>query len=151
MRGRIKVANEADFGAADAARDNAPRIAEVPTVGYQDEVLLISQRDRQLTGAVLRAQPATREERCAVLMHPFPFVLVGGACTAHAHSSREGGIRGDGRLKEHFRERRAADVAVAEDEDADHAASLPEPLKGAGIGYCAAGAGSVSLTEREAG
>jgi hypothetical protein len=40
---------------------------------------------------------------------------------------------------------------VAEDEHADHAASLPEPSRGAKAGYCAAGAGSVSLTEREAG
>ena len=85
-----------------------------------------------------------------MFMHPFPFVLVGGSRAAHAHLSREGGISGDGRLEEHLRERGAADVAVAEDEDADHAASLPEPSRGAKAGYCAAGAGSVSLTEREA-
>jgi hypothetical protein len=59
--GGIKVANEADFGAADAARNNGARIAEVPAVGYQDEVLLVCQLNRQLTGAVLRAQPATRK------------------------------------------------------------------------------------------
>jgi hypothetical protein len=59
LSGGIKVANEANFGAADPARDNATRIAEVPAVGYQDEVLLVCQLNRQLTGAVLRAQPAT--------------------------------------------------------------------------------------------
>jgi hypothetical protein len=61
LSGWIKVANEANLGAADPTRNNAARIAEVPAVGYQDEVLLIGQRDRQLTGAVLRAQPATRK------------------------------------------------------------------------------------------
>ena len=151
MSGWIKVANEANFGAADPTRNNAARIAEVPAVGYQDEVLLVCQLNRQLTCTVLRAQPATCEKRRAVFMHPFPFVLVGGSRATHAHSSREGGISGDSGLEEHLRERGAADVAVAEDEHADHAASLPEPSRGAKAGYCAAGAGSVSLTEREAG
>ena len=61
LSGGIKVANEANFGAADAARNNATRIAEVPAVGYQDEVLLVCQLNRQLTCTVLSPQPATRK------------------------------------------------------------------------------------------
>jgi len=74
--GRIKISDHADIGRRIFTRDDLTRIAEVPAVCRQDEVLLIRQLRGELTGAVRRSQSPPGEERRAVLMHPLTFVLV---------------------------------------------------------------------------
>jgi hypothetical protein len=90
--GGVKVTNESNFGAAVAARNEPFRVAQVPAIGRQDEILLVGQSERELSGAMCGAKAALAKQCRAVLMHPFAFVLARGSGAADAHSPGKGGV-----------------------------------------------------------
>jgi hypothetical protein len=102
--GWIKITNESNLSTAEATRNKPSRVTQVPAVGRQDEILLVSQWERQLAGVMVSAKAALAEQRRAVLMHPLTLVLVGGSSARDAHEASQFRVGGDRRLKEHLGE-----------------------------------------------
>ena len=94
--------------------------------GGKDQVLRSGQPRRELLCPVTRRKPARLEDAGAFSVHLLVHMLVRRASTGHAHPASKEGVRVYRSSDKGGGERRAADVAMTEEEESHHAPRLAE-------------------------